>query len=462
MNKKILAVIIVAIIAVSAVAAIELSSKPAPSAEARNINIGLVAPVSGSPVGVDMLRAAQMAVDEINNAGGVYVSSWHTHVNITLVTADTKGDAPADAKTAVTQLENTNPVDLFIGGYGSAGTLADETVAIQNRIPFIITGASNDLVTRRGPQGDFGGFGPTGTYSTNDTEGMSYIFHYCTTTYDYTKTVVDFFAQVMKPIVAADRNFSLAILYRNDAFGQGVDQATKYWIQNESLPITVVSNRGYTAGETDFTTDLKVVQQSNPDAVFVAENPNLTPLVIQQGWSTVGLKTVYVAVENNQDPQFYSLLENMGNGMGNGQLMESKMDPFMVPSYSTAVGTYSAKFNQTYGVVPGMMGADTYDAFYIAKAAIESAGTIDKAAVRQAIENTNMKDSLILTQSGKIQFSTSVNYHEIQPITFMEQLSSNSATHKLQSQIIWPTSAAGISNFNQTTFALPTGYVLGK
>ena len=369
---------------------------------------------------------------------------------------------PADAKTAVTQLENTNPVDLFIGGYGSAGTLADEIVPMQNRIPFIITGASNDLVTRRGPQGNYGGFGSTGTYSTNDSEGMSYLFHYCTTTYDYTKTVVDFFAQVMKPMVAPDRNFSLAILYRNDAFGQGVDQATKYWIQNENLPITVVSDRGYTAGETDFTTDLKVVQQSNPDAVFVAENPNLTPLVIQQGWSTVGLKTVYVAVENNQDPQFYNLLEGMGNNMGNGQLMESKMDPFMVPSYSTAVGTYSAKFNQTYGVAPGMMGADTYDAFYIAKAAIESAGSLDKAAVRQAIENTNMQDSLILTQTGKIQFSTGSNYHELQPITFMEQLSSNTATNKLQSQIIWPTSAAGISNFNQTAFTLPSGYVAGK
>ena len=183
---------------------------------------------------------------------------------------------------------------------------------------------------------------------------------------------------------------------------------------------------------------LKLFSNENPDAVFVAENPNLTPLVIQQGWSTVGLKTVYVAVENNQDPQFYNLLEGMGNGMGNGQLMESKMDPFMVPSYSTAVGTYSAKFNQTYGVVPGMMGADTYDAFYIAKAAIESAGTLDKAAVRQAIENTNMKDSLILTQNGKIQFSTGVNYHELLPVTFMEQLSANSATNKLQSEH-WPT-----------------------
>ena len=29
---------------------------------------------------------------------------------------------------------------MLIGGYGSAGTLADEVVAIQNKVPFIITG----------------------------------------------------------------------------------------------------------------------------------------------------------------------------------------------------------------------------------------------------------------------------------------------------------------------------------
>ena len=44
--------------------------------------------------------------------------------------------------------------------------------------------------------------------------------------------------------------------------------------------------------------------------------------------------------------------------------------------------------------MPGMMGADTYDAFYIAKDAIERAGTVDKAAVRTAIENTNLDQML--------------------------------------------------------------------
>ena len=320
----ILAVVIIVVIAIAAYAALGPLGTPSP--EARDIKIGLVAPISGSPIGQDMERAAMMAVDEINNAGGVYVSKWNTKVNITLIIADTINDAPGNAVTPVTRAVETDGVDLLIGGYGSAGTLANEIVAIENKVPYIITGASNELVTRRGPQGNYGGFGPQGTYSISDAEGMSYIFHYCTTTYDYSKTVVQFFAQEMKPIVAADRNFRLAILYRNDAFGTGVEQATKYWIQNLSLPIDLVADRNYDPATTNYQTDLTAVKASNPDAVFVVDNPDKTPLIIKQGWNDVGLKTVYIAVENNQDPAFYTLLGQTGNG----QLLESKLDPFMI------------------------------------------------------------------------------------------------------------------------------------
>jgi len=458
LNKKILALAIVVIIAVSIVAAIFLSSNPEPSADARDIKIGLVAPMSSS-VGQDMQRAAQMAVDEINDAGGIHISGWNTKVQIDLLTVDTGTDGvPADAVTAVTQAVQSDKVDMLIGGYGSGATLADQVVAIENKVPFIITGASNQLVTRRGPQGDYGGFGPTGTYSIADADGMSYMFHYCTTTYDYAKTVVDFLASEMKPMVAADRNLSLALYYRDDAFGNAVQQATIYWIQTENLPITIVEDRKHPTSSSSFQTDLTVIKQANPDAIFVADNPDKTPLVIQQGWNDVGLKSVYIAIENCQDPVFYNLL----GATGDGQLMESKMDPFQVPSYSTLVGDYSAKFNQTYGVMPGMMGVDTYDAFYIAKAAYEKAGTIDKAAVRTAIENTDLDQMLIMTQTGKIQFSTGVNYHEISPVTFMEQLKWNAETETLESQIVWPASIEGISNFKQVDFTLPIGYQPGS
>ncbi|MGZ4851424.1 MAG: ABC transporter substrate-binding protein, partial [Candidatus Bathyarchaeia archaeon] len=338
----------------------------------------------------------------------------------------------------------------------SAGTLANEVVAVQDKVPYIITGASNQLVTRRGPQGNYGGLPTDSTTRITDAEGMSYIFHYCTTTYHYSKTVVDFFATEMKPMVAPDRNFSLAIIYRNDAFGQGVEQATKFWIQNESLPISL-TERSYDPATTNYQTDLSVVKGAHPDAVFVVDNPDKTPNIIKQGWNDVGLKTVYIAVENNQDPTFYNLLGSTGDG----QLLESKMDPFMTPSYSQIVQTYTENFNKAYPhLMPGMMGADTYDAFYIAKEAIQSAGSIDKAAVRQAIEKTNINQMLIQTTTGKVQFSTGVNYHEISPVTFIEQLKWNSTDSHLTSQIVWAPS--GSSNLKQVDFTLPTGYIPGQ
>jgi branched-chain amino acid transport system substrate-binding protein len=459
MQKKlvmILAVVIIVVIAVGAYAAIGPLGTPSP--EARNIKIGLVAPISGSPIGQDMERAARMAVDEINNAGGVFVSQWNTKVNITIIPADTINDAPGNAVTPVTRAVETDKVDLLIGGYGSAGTLANEIVAIENRVPYIITGASNELVTRRGPQGNYGGFGPQGPYSKSDDEGMSYVFHYCTTTYDYSKTVVQFLAEEMKPLVAADRDFRLAILYRNDAFGIGVQEATIHWIQNLSLPIDLVADRKYDPTTTNYQTDLTAVKSTNPDAVFVVDNPDKTPLVIKQGWNDVGLKTVYIAVENNQDPAFYTLLGQDGSG----QLLESKLDPFMKPSYLPAVQTYSEKFYELYGEYPGMMGADTYDAFYIAKNAIERAGTLDKVSVRDAIEKTDMPQMLIMTESGRIRFSTGVNYHEISPVTFIEQLYWDSTSSTLKSRIVWSPFSPGGITLKQADFTLPTGYQAGS
>ena len=456
MQKKLLAVIVVVIVIVAAVAAIQLSSPP-PSPDARPIKIGLVAPISNSPIGQDMERAARMAVDEINNAGGIFVRGWNTKVNITLVIADTINDAPGNAVTPVQRAVETDQVDLLIGGYGSAGTLANQIIAIENRVPYIITGASNQLVTRRGLQGNYGGFGAEGPNSVSDAEGMTYMFHYCTTTYDYSKSVVDFFASEMKPLVAADRNFSLAILWRNDAFGQGVQQAVKYWIGEENLPITLVADRNYDPATTNYQTDLTAVASTNPDAVLVVDNPDKTPLIIKQGWSDVGLKTVYIVIENNQDPAFYDLLGQTGEG----QLLESRFNPFMDPSYSTAVQNYAAKFDQLYPhIMPGMMGADTYDGFYIAKDAIERAGTVDKASVRDALETTNMDISLVQTQSGRIQFSTAVNYHEISPITFVEQLKWDAANSHLTSQIVW--APEGHSSLKQANFVLPTGYQAGQ
>jgi branched-chain amino acid transport system substrate-binding protein len=401
----------------------------------RLIKIGLVEPLSTN-VGIEMDNAADLAVEEINNAGGIYVSEWGEKVNITIDIVNTIDDSPLNSVLPVTQAVTSDQVDLLIGGYAGSGTLADEVVAIQNRVPFIITGASNQLVTRRGPQGNYGGLPLGDSLRIEDAEGMSYIFHYGSTTYQTSKSVVHFIAEYMKPTVAPDRHIRLAFIYREDAFGNGVEQASKFWIQNDLLPIDIVAERATAISSTNFQTDLTVIKGANPDVIFVVNNPDITPLLIKQGLNEVGINVPFIASDNNEDIVFYTLLGNYGDT----QFLNSEFAPFVgSPCYSRAVANFVYNYEQKYhNLTPRRYGANVYDAFYIVKDAIERAGTIDKAAVRQAIEETNLPQMLTMTETGKIQFSTTLNYHEIAPVSFVEKLFWNIATSELKPLIVWP------------------------
>jgi len=463
MQKKLIIALIAAIVVIAVVVAgWQLTQLPSP--EARSIKIGLVACYEKAE-GQDMDRAAKLAVKEINDAGGVYVAEWHTSVQIELVIADTEDDTPGKAVGPVTRAVTEDQVDLLIGGYTSAGTLADEVVAIDERVPYIITGASTSLVTRRGPQANYGGLPEGDPLRIDDEEGMSYVFHYCTTTADYSKTVVNFFAETMKPLLDstyefdASRKLRLAILYRDDAFGKGVAADSKSIIENNNLPIDVVAERSYPTTATSFQTDLTAIKAAKPDAVYVVDFIANTAEIIKEGQRDVGLNTVYIAVECCEDPAYYTLLGEYGDK----QLLESKFAPYAGPPfYLETIETYVTNYQQEYDTLPGMMGADTYDAFYIAKDAIERAGTVDKAAVRDAIESCAIDQMLIITETGKIEFSVGTDYHEIAPVTFVEQLIWNEDVGECRSKIVYPATAPGVGELKQADFVLPTAYEPGS
>lgn len=449
-NKLIAAVVIVIIVVAGSVAVWQLM----PTEE--SIKIGLVAPYQ-IPVGQDMDRAAKMAVEEINAAGGVYVSSLGKSLPIELVFADTENANPDVAITAVTRVVDQD-VDLLIGGFGSSATLAGQVYAIEKRVPYIITGASTHLVTRRGflPEGN-----PT---RIDDAEGMSYMFHYCTTTYHYSETVAYFFAEAMKPLLESEygltRNLRLAVLYRDDAFGQGVWEATKHFIEDGNLPIDIVAEENYPTSTTTFQAELTQVKAAKPDAVYVVDFTTNTATIYRQGQSDVGLNTIYIAVECCEEPEFYTALGEWGDY----QLLESKFASYAGPPfYLPMMNDYVADYSEKYGQVPGMMGADTYDAFYIAKNAIERAGTLEKSAVRSAIESCNLDQMLLITESGKIEFSTDEDsYHEIAPFTFVEQLFYDETLGECRPKVIWPETAPIVGTVKQADFVLPDTYEPGS
>jgi branched-chain amino acid transport system substrate-binding protein len=451
MNKRILAALAIVIIVIAAFGALFALGvfNPAPSAEARNIRIGVVGGLQ-KPEGQDILRAAQLAADEINAAGGVMVNEWHTRVKIDVVTVDTVDDTSGNAKGPVLKAITDDQVDLLIGGPSTGGTLASEAPAVQYRVPFIITGASLNAVTRR--------------TDLNDTEGMTYMFHYCTTTTDYSKTVAHFFAESFKPALDAkysydtSRPLRLAILYRADGYGRGVKNDTVKIIADDGLPIEIVALREYSTTATTYQTDLTAVKDAKPDAVYIAGLIQDTAEIIREGVNSVKMNTLFMAVEVCEDPQFYSIMGSAGAN----QLLESKVATQWQGStwYLPAVGTYVQNYQAKFGVIPGMLGADTYDAFYIAKNAIESAGTVNKTNVRDALLSTDMPQSLLIMENGKIQFSA--NYHEIMPKTFVEQLIWNSVDSTLKPTVIYPETLPGVSLLKQSDFVIPDGYQPGS
>lgn len=453
-NTKILAAIVIVIVIVAgSVAVWQLTS----TSEVDSIKIGLIAPY-GIPVGQDMDRAAKMAVDEINEAGGIYVSSLGKNLPIKLVTGDSEKANPDASLNEVTRLVTQENIDLLIGGFGSGATLSGQLPAIENRVPFIITGASSHLVTRRG-------FLPEDhPLYIDDSVGMSYMFHYCTTTFHYSETVAYFFAEAMKPLLDSqhnlNRNLRLAVLYRDDAYGQGVWDATNHFIQTDNLPIDVVAEQNYPTTTTTFQAELTNIKAAEPDAVYVVDFTTNTATIYKQGQNDVGLNTIYIAVEACEEPEFYTALGQWGDH----QLLESKFASYAGPPfYLPMMDTYVADYSELYGQVPGMMGADTYDAFYIAKDAIERAGTLEKSEVRDAIEETNMDQMLIMTESGKIEFSTSPDaYHEIAPVTFVEQLIYDESLGESRPVVIWPETAPIVGTIKQAEFVLPDNYEPGS
>src|SRR3990172_11361956 len=114
MNKRILgAIVVVIIVAAALVAMWQLNLfAPAPSAEARNIKMGIVAGMQ-TVEGQDIERAARLAIDEINAQGGIWVEEWHTRVNIDLVLVDTVYDAAGSTAGPVTRAITDQQVDML-------------------------------------------------------------------------------------------------------------------------------------------------------------------------------------------------------------------------------------------------------------------------------------------------------------------------------------------------------------
>lgn len=202
------------------------------AASAQDIRLGSVIPLSGAGAsyGASIQQGIEMAVGEINAAGGI------NGRKIALDFADDASD-PAQSVLALQRLVNNND-DLVIGGWGSSQVLADMAVAERGGMPYVVVGASSPLITTKANKWTF-------RILTND-NGHA-----------------DRLAQVIDLLHLK----KIAIIYDTNDYGVGLRDIFTGDLAKQGLkPVDVQS---YHTTDKDFTAQLTHIAAVQPDALML-------------------------------------------------------------------------------------------------------------------------------------------------------------------------------------------------
>lgn len=411
------------------------------TAQGGEIKIGVVASMTGpaSTTGKDIWQSAELAAQEINAKGGVPVRELGRSVPIRLIQGDDESTREGGQK-AVSKLITQDNVHLLVGGYSSAVVSAHQAIVAEYKVPYIISGGSSTSVSHR---------------TDIDT---GYMFFHRPNTDDSAEASIMFVNEVIRPVVnakfgfPADRPLRLALIFQDSPFGKGQQDAVKNLIKTRNLPIAVVAEEPFKMGESDFRTVLTSVKAKNPDLIYAVTFLNELVPMTQQARRDVGLNTLILSIENNDDPDYY---KGVGS-YGDGQVMESRFSPYAVPKGSTEAATreFLANFDKKYGGFAGMMGAATYESVYIAAKAVENAGSLDKAKIRDALAGISMPQMMEIMKEGSIRFSP--DFHESKFDLYVVQLAMDQASGEPRPHIVWP------SNLQEREFILPDWYAPGS
>jgi len=335
---------------------IVVTTTPEPEEEADTILIGGLGPLSapGSyQSGTQMRQAAEMAVDEFNEAGGVLGKP------VELIFGDTEG--LPERGTAVTErLITQNNVVGIVGEYHSGVALTEMEVVHKYGVPTVFAEPWADEVTG---------------------SGYMEVFRLAPSIEYYSSIATNYITEV---------GWEKIVFVVEDT-DYGHLQAEEWISQLEEFGITDVEAIFADPATEDFTPILQRIQQDPPDmlggVITGIGNSRMVRQACDLGLAPTA-DTAYYASLDAQYPEFW---ENAGE-CGQYVFFTYVGLPESVRNEKTRA--FLEKFEERYGHVAGAPAMEIYDATYVLLTAIEEAGTTESEAVIEAIENTQMTGTL--------------------------------------------------------------------
>jgi branched-chain amino acid transport system substrate-binding protein len=339
-----------------------------PQGDADQVIIGSLHPRTGSNAadGQQMDFAAKMAIEEINDDGGIDSLNG---AELELSSVDTKSE-PETAQSEATRLIQEGSSAL-IGAFESGPSANISSVAERNEVPFVMDVAALDSILE---------------------QGYDYSFRIQPSGSMMGKRSADYLDQMAKD--AGEDVSRVGVLYEQGNYGTAVDKAFEARI--DDLGMNVSTSISYDPASSNMSTQVQRAVAGGVDVLAVTGYYS-DSLLISQAINSISpdIKAVFGVANGGFDQeQFVKDAPNGGDGYlnANYRLDVTNKDSLRVAS----------KFERSYGEPMRASAALTYDAVKLVAEAINEAGSADPSAIREAIADSDYRP--IVVNDGTVKF----------------------------------------------------------
>jgi branched-chain amino acid transport system substrate-binding protein len=348
MNKKLSVILASAAVATS----LAVSGCGNRGGDANTLRIGAIVEMTGDmpAVGASSRNAAELAVSELNAAGGITVAG--KVYKIALVVEDNAAK-PDQSAAAANKLITQDDVLAIVGPNASLGAIPAAEVAESSKTLLITPWSTN----------------PKTTLDTTSGKPKRYVFRACFTDPFEGRVLARFVKEKLGAKTAA-------VLY--DVASEAPKSQSELFRQTfGELGGTTVAFETYTTGDRDFSAQLTKIKSANPDVVFLPAYYNDVGLIAQQA-RRQGITQPLVGSDAWSSPELIKLAGGAVEGA------------YFANHYAADIATPAAKkfiaaYQQKYGNTPDDVAALTYDAMGLLFEALRKASAPEREALRDAM-----------------------------------------------------------------------------
>jgi branched-chain amino acid transport system substrate-binding protein len=315
--------------------------------------IGTVGALTGPEAhfGSESQNGAQLAVEEVNAAGGVQGRQL-------VIRSYDSQSRPEEAANAMTRLVTQDRALFVVGENQSSLSLAMAPAAAQGQVPMIAPSSTNPRVT---------------------TEGGPYVFRVC-----FTDTFQgELLARYARETLKAERVAVLVDQKSDYAVGLAKVFGTRFG----ALGGKIVAEEAYAKGDTDFRSQLTRAKGARPEVLFIpGYYSDVGPMARQA--RELGMKATLLGGDGWDSGE---RLGQLGGSAVEGALYSTHFAP---DNPGSRVQEFIAKYKARFGHVPDALGALGYDAARVGIDALRRSGGVGGPALREQIARTRDFDGI--------------------------------------------------------------------